>query len=348
MNRGILLINTGTPDAPTIEAIKPYLSEFLMDPYIIGAPYLIRKAIVAHAVAMRPKRTVKNYRAFWTPDGSPFMLTSMQQKKSLQELIDKKQTSNTHDSFFVELAMRYGNPSIAAGLDSLRKKQCDDVILLPLYPQYVKVCAETCFKEAEAQLKEQKKKNNWHPRVRKIQSFHHIAAYRRALAEQVTANWTYKPGSKLIVSFHSTLLSDIKKDETYLLQCTQTKDWLANDLHIPHDDVLLAFQSRFDSRAWLSPFTEQMIHDQIAQGITDICVVCPGFVTDNLETLIEVNRDMRANTEKAPTFWHIHDDRMSIMANASRQIAFTYVPALGCNPALLETLYQAIEDALQE
>ena len=146
---GILLINTGTPCAPTVAAIQSYLREFLMDPCIIGAPYPLRKLIVSYIAKTRPAQTLTSYQAFWTSEGSPFMLTSFQQRDCLQSALD-----DIYGTYCVELAMRYGNPSIAAGLTALRKKNCNTVILLPLYPQNVNVCAGTCFKEARYQLKQ--------------------------------------------------------------------------------------------------------------------------------------------------------------------------------------------------
>ena len=341
MTIGVMLINTGTPDAPTIEAIKPYLSEFLMDPYIIGAPYPIRKAIVSHIVSKRPEHTVENYRAFWTPAGSPFLLTSKQQAHLLQEALD---SSSENRSYHVELAMRYGNPSISSGLEALRQEDCTDIVLLPLYPQNVKVCAGSCFKEARKQLKKLGKQG-WNPRIHEIQNFHDIPTYRNALSEQINRSWSHTPGSKLIVSFHSTLLSDIKKDPTYLNQCRQTREWIANDLGLPSQDVILSFQSRFDSRAWLSPFTEQVVKDQLDQGASDICVVCPGFVADNTETTIEINRDLRNYVENASAFCGKTEHGEAASNSSERRATFTYVPALGCNPGLIEALRTAVTNA---
>ncbi len=343
MTIGVLLINTGTPDAPTIEAIKPYLSEFLMDPYIIGAPYPIRKAIVSHIVSKRPEHTVETYRAFWTPAGSPFLLTSKQQTHLLQEALN----SNSDNRLYrVVLAMRYGNPSISLGLEMLRQGKCTEIVLLPLYPQNVKVCAGSCFKEARRQLK-RLEKQGWKPYIHEIQSFHDIPAYRNTLAEQINRSWTYAPGSKLIVSFHSTMLSDIKKDPTYLNQCRQTKEWIADDLGLPSQDVILSFQSRFDSRAWLSPFTEQVVKDQIDSGVSDICVVCPGFVADNTETTIEINRDLRNYVENASAFCS-KAENSEAASELNGRASFTYVPALGCNPGLIEALRIAVANAMDK
>ena len=327
MTVGVLLINTGTPDEPTIEAIRPYLTEFLMDPAIIGAPYFVRKPLVKHIASTRPLRTVKRYQAFWTPEGSPFMLTSRAQQQALAQELGP--------DVCVELAMRYGNPGIRPGLEALREAGCTTVVAVPLYPQNVSACAGTCLKEVRTQLAELAKEG-WRPDLREVLSFHDQPAYRHALANSVRKAWTPEPGAKLLVSFHSTILKDIQRDPTYLEQTTQNKNWLCADLGLSEDDVILCFQSRFDSRKWLQPFTEHVLDQLAMEGTVNVCVVCPGFVADNLETSVEVNMEMRERFLQAAQ-----------AAGASRdQVSFTYVPALGSDPGLISALTCAIKDAL--
>lgn len=327
MTTGVLLINTGTPEQPTEQAIRPYLREFLMDPAIIGAPYLIRKALVSRIVATRPQKTAPKYQAFWTKQGSPFMLTSREQARALAAALGP--------GFEVRLAMRYGKPSIAAGLEQLRAAGCTTVVLVPLYPQNVNVCAGTCFTEAQRQL-DRLAKDGWQPCVVQVPSFHDQPAYRQALAEQVRSAWKPQPGAKLLVSFHSTLLRQIKRNPTYLHQTTQTKDWLAQDLGLDPASVLLSFQSRFDNRKWLQPFTDRTLRDLAASKTTNVCVVCPGFVTDNLETRIEVDQELRAMFTQA-----------ACAAGADpTQVRFTYANALGAHPGLIQALVGAIRNAL--
>ena len=287
---GVLLINTGTADAPTKEAIRPYLTEFLMDPAIIGAPLFIRRLLVKHIVKNRPERTVAHYEAFWTPEGSPFMLTSKAQCEALSQRLNLD--ASVDKEYMCALSMRYGSPSICAGLEALRDAGCEQVVLLPLYPQNVKVCAGTCLLAAHDCLREMSALG-WAPEVFEVKSFHDHPAYRAALVDAVRACWEYKPGSKLIVSFHSTMMHDIKRDDTYFVQATETKDWLAKALGVPPEDAILGFQSRFDSRKWLKPFTEQILKDLVDEDVRDVCVITPGFVADNIETAIEVNRDLR-------------------------------------------------------
>ena len=327
MTVGVLLINTGTPDEPTIEAIRPYLTEFLMDPAIIGAPYFVRKPLVKHIASTRPLRTAKRYQAFWTPEGSPFMLTSRAQQQALAQELGP--------DVCVELTMRYGNPGIRPGLEALREAGCTTVVAVPLYPQNVNACAGTCLKEVRTQLAKLAKEG-WRPDLREVLSFHDQPAYRHALANSVRKAWTPEPGAKLLVSFHSTILKDIQRDPTYLEQTTQNKNWLCADLGLSEDDVILCFQSRFDSRKWLQPFTEHVLDQLAMEGTVNVCVVCPGFVADNLETSVEVNMEMRERFLQAAQ-----------AAGASReQVSFTYVPALGSDPGLISALTCAIKDVL--
>ena len=355
MATGVLLINTGTADAPTKEAIRPYLYEFLMDPAIMGMPYFFRRILVKHIVLMRPARTVAHYEAFWTPEGSPFMITSRKQAKLVSEALNGAEGQEDGD-FRVELAMRYGNPSIASGLAKLRDAGCEKLVLVPMYPQNVYVCAGTCLKEAYDQLKKLSAEG-WTPEVTEVQDFYQQPAYCEALAQSVRDAWTYTPGAKLFVSFHSTMMKDIETDDRYQVQTAWTKERLAADLGIPAEDVILSYQSRFDSRKWLSPFTENVVRQLLDEGVTDICVVCPGFVADNIETCIEVNRDLRAiveyGTERLESTIRKggHQPRLLAVSGPAELAAvpvnrFTYVPALGDNPGLIEAVAAAIREVL--
>ena len=326
MKLGILLMNTGTADEPTVEAVARYLGEFLMDPAIISAPYFIRKPLVRHICKTRPQRTVDNYRAFWTPEGSPFMVASRSQAARLQEVLRERGESEPH----VVLAMRYGNPSISAGLRELQATGCDTVVLLPCYPMQVNVCAGTCLKEAREQLDVLRRKQRWDPCVVEVPSFFDQPAWREALITAVRGAWTYTPGSKLLVSCHSTLLADIEAGDPYRDQVEATRDFLAEALGVPAQDALTCYQSRFDNRKWLQPLTEPTVVALAEQGVRDICVLCPIFTAENMETALEVDRDLRA----------------TFMEHAGPDARFTYVHALNDAPGLIGALADAVQEAL--
>lgn len=322
---GVLLMNTGTPDAPTVEAVRAYLGEFLMDPAIIGAPYPIRKLIVRHICKHRPQRTVENYRAFWTDEGSPFVLGSIAQCNELAVRLTEKMGSRVE----VALAMRYGNPSIASGLAQLRDSGCDGVVVLPAYPQQVSVCAGTCLKAASAQIADMRDRG-WRVESADVFRFYDQPAYQDVLCESVAAAWTYKPGSKLLVSFHSTLMADIEAGDPYRDEAESTRDFLAERLGIPEEDAIVCYQSRFDSRKWLQPFTESTVLELARQGVRDVCIVCPIFTATNIETALEINRDLRK----------------TFLDAAGGGATFTYVPELGNTEGLIEAMACAVCDAL--
>ncbi len=319
-------MNTGTADEPTITAVRNYLREFLMDPAIIGAPAFIRKRIVNHIVRRRPERTVANYEAFWTPQGSPFIIDSYKQASRLEIELSGRLAGDVQ----VELAMRYGNPSVLDGLNALRVGGCEQVVVLPSYLQEVNVCAGTCIKRAHEVLDSMRERYDWEPQVIDVPHFYDLPTYREALAKQVAAHWRYTPDAKLVVSFHSTMLADIEAGDPYRDQTTQTARNLAEDLGIAPDDVLVSYQSRFDSRKWLQPFTEPTVRALAEQGVRDVCVVCPIFTVDNMETSLEINRDLRAMYCEA----------------AGAGASFTYVPALGASAGIIKSLADATQKAL--
>lgn len=325
MKVGVLLMNTGTADEPTVEAVARYLGEFLMDPAIISAPVFVRKPLVRHICASRPQRTVENYKAFWTPDGSPFMITSREQRDALAAELQTR----GHAEVRVALAMRYGNPSIASGLEELREAGCERVVLLPCYPFQVNVCAGTCLNEARKVLRGLSR-HGWKPEVVEVPSFCEQKAWQDALVESVRQVWQYKPGSKLLVSCHSTLLADIEHGDPYRDQIEACRDMLAHALGVPAEDALTCYQSRFDSRKWLQPFTEPCVLELAAQGVRDICILCPIFTAENMETALEVDRDLRA----------------SYLAAAGADASFTYVHTLNAAPGLIAALADAVEQAL--
>ena len=326
MKTGVLLMNTGTADAPNVEAIRRYLREFLSDPAIIGAPAPIRNRIVNHIVKNRPPRTLANYEAFWTEQGSPFIIASNSQAEKLEAELNARGIGE----FKVELGMRYGNPSIANALGALREADCEQLVLLPAYPQQTNVCAGTCINRARAALADMKAASGWNPIVSDALYFYDLPAYKDALAKQVAKHWRYEPGAKLVVSFHSTMLADIKAGDPYKAQTEQTAAWLAEALNVPAKDYIVSYQSRFDNRKWLQPFTEPTVLGLAASGVKNLCIVCPIFTAENMETALEINRDLRG----------------SYLAAAPQGASFTYVPALNASDGLIAALADATEKAL--
>ena len=315
---GVILINTGTPDSPDEDDVARYLDEFLMDPYLIGAPWPIRRMIVNKIVATRPKETSQKYRAFWTEDGSPFLNTCQVQGAMLQKELEPY-------GIHVSLAMRYGKPSIEQALSALKDKGVMRLVALPCYPQYVKVCAGTCLKAVRKALA----KIEWHPELFEITDFYQQPYYRKALADSVRQKWDMNPMSKLVVSCHSTLLKDIESGDPYREQVEATAANLAEDLGISDDMVVTSYQSRFDDRKWLQPSTESTVLKLAREG-TSVVLVCPVFVADNIETAIDVNVDLHQLYQQ----------------HAAEGCSFTYIPCLNDSPLLIRALAEAVVSSL--
>ncbi len=324
---GVLIINTGTPDAPTEDAIRAFLAEMLSDPVLINVPPIIWKRVLKHAILpKRPAKTKPAYESIWTPEGSRFMLASVAQRNLLQ--------AELGSNFLVVLAMRYGNPSITSGLDTLREAGCEEVVIVPLYPQYVRVCAGTCLEETHRCLKEQMAKG-WNPTVIEVRDFYQQPAYIQALADSIRETWQpardgITAAQKLIFSWHSTPMADIEAGDPYRDQNEQTAAAVARELGLADESWMISYQSRFDNRKWLGPFTSDCLGDLARLGVKDVAIICPGFVADNIETLVEVSRTLRDE----------------FLGAAGDGATFTYVHAHNDNPALAKAVAAAIRQAL--
>lgn len=322
---GVLIMNTGTPDAPTPEAIRPYLKEFLSDRNIVDCPSFIWKPVLnLFILPRRPKVTAPHYAHIWTPQGSPFLLTSFAQATGIENHL----ASLIGGPVMVRAGMRYGNPSIARALDEMAAAGVDEVVALPLYPQATRACSGTCFKELDRCLAE--RASSWNPQVHRIDHYWDAPAYMAALAASVRRAWTHGSGGKLVVSFHSLPVSYAAKGDTYAEDTKETARRLAEALDISQEDVLVTYQSRFDSRKWLGPFLEPELERLAREGVRDVAVVCPVFSADCIETLYEVKEEAAEAYLRAAREAGFDDAR------------FTYVPALGADEAFLEAVAHLI------
>lgn len=325
---GVLLINTGTPDNPDEESVRRFLKEMLSDPALISVPPIIWKRVLKYFILpKRPKKTVGLYRKMWTERGSLFMEISRKQQSALQHELQNRSTGE--DGFEVCLAMRYGTPSIESQVKRLRERGCGTVIVLPLYPQYVNVCAGTCLAEFRRCMNVQAD-GGWNPEIIEVDHFHDQPAYMHVLAQSVKRRWSYKTNSKLIVSFHSTLMADIDAGDPYREQTHETASKLAVSLGVPEEDVMVSYQSRFDSRKWLQPFTDDVLEQAAVMGVDDVCVVCPGFVAENIESKLEAGEQLR-------------DEFLERAIPGAR---YTYIPTLDDDPGLIAALADAVEQAM--
>jgi len=284
VSTGVLLTNLGTPDAPTRVALKRYLKEFLSDVRVVEEPrwkwWLILNGIILN---IRPARSARAYASVWTERGSPLMVHSLGQQKGLQQLLG--------DSVHIELAMRYGNPSIASGLQKLREKGCTKILMLPLYPQYAAATTGSTFDAVADELK------LWRcvPELRMINAYHDFAPYIEALAGSVRKQWDAngKP-DRLLMSFHGIPQRYFDEGDPYPCLCRKTGRLLAEALDLSEGEWFVAFQSRFGREAWIKPYTDETLKKWAKEGVGRVDVICPGFSSDCLETIEEIeveNRD---------------------------------------------------------
>ena len=269
--KGILLVNLGTPAAPTPAAVRRYLAQFLADPRVVELPRWLWLPIL-HGIVLRtrPAKSAKKYASVWTPEGSPLAVHTKRQALLLGKILAERNIKVAH-------AMRYGQPSIADGLKSL--SGCE-IVVLPLYPQYSRSTAESV-------------RDVLGPNVKMIENFHDHPAYIAALAALVQRHWTAHGKAKLVMSFHGLPQRSVDRGDPYQKQCIATAKILAGVLRLAPADYLVTFQSRFGAAKWLQPYTEPVLVALARGGATRVDVVCPGFVSDCLETLEEIAMEAR-------------------------------------------------------
>ena len=288
MKEGILLVNLGTPTAPTAEAVRPFLKEFLSDKAVIDYPRWFWMPLLNHIILrVRPEKSAKLYQNIWMDEGSPLMVYSERIAAKLQTAVPEKQ---------VILAMRYGDPSILAGLESMRADGVERVTVLAMYPQFSITTVGAILDEVTAVLQ----RMNWSPIVNKIENYYENPLYTQAIADSVRAYWKEngRP-DKLILSLHGNPARYTKKGDPYVEQCRQTAQNITDNLELNPDEWMLTFQSRFGPEPWLQPYTDKTVETLGANGTGRIDVICPGFATDCLETIDEMDRENREFFMKA-------------------------------------------------
>lgn len=279
---GILLINLGTPDAPTAKALRPYLKEFLSNPRIIEIPKWIWWPILNIIIlSIRPKKSAEKYSLIWTKEGSPLKIHTERQTKLLLGLIGER----IKPAPLIEYAMSIGNPSISDVLMRMKRNGCERILVLPLYPQYAASSTAAAFDGVFAQLS--RIRNT--PSIRTIKHYHDHPGYINALAQNVRDYWAKKgKPDKLIMSFHGVPRFTLDKGDPYHCECQKTGRLLAEALNLDTNKFQICFQSRFGRTEWLRPYTSDILEQLGSQSTKRVDVICPGFVSDCLETLEEI------------------------------------------------------------
>jgi ferrochelatase len=311
---GILMINLGTPGAPTAAAVRRYLAEFLSDPRVVAIPKLLWQ-IILHGIVLRvrPKRKAEDYKRIWTEDGSPLLAISKRQQAAMTELVQSRLQGRVH----VALAMRYGNPSIAGVLEALRQKNVERLLVLPLYPQYSATTTASIFDAVTGQLQRWR----WIPELRFIQRYHDHPDYIRVLSESIRDyRQNAAEAEKLLFSFHGIPKDYYLAGDPYPDECHATVNRVVEQLGLHRDQWQIAFQSRFGAQEWVKPYTMETLKQWGAEGVESVQVVCPAFSADCLETLEEIAEENRD---------------AFLQAGGGR---YAYIPALNDSPDHMQML----------
>ncbi|MES9879223.1 MAG: ferrochelatase [Candidatus Sedimenticola sp. 1PA] len=284
---GVLLTNLGTPDAPTTTDVRRYLKEFLSDPRVVEIPRLIWWLVLNGVILRtRPSKSAAAYKQVWTENGSPLLDISKRQADALNERLQQKSDTPIK----VVLAMRYGNPSIAAGLEALREANARKIIVLPLYPQYSATTTASTFDAVSEVLRQWR----WIPELRFINHYQDDPGYIASLAKSVREFWqTHGEPDRLLISFHGIPREYADAGDPYPKECNTTARLLTEALGIADDRCTTTFQSRLGGKEWLKPYTDETLKSWGAEGTGKVHVICPGFSADCLETIEEIGEENR-------------------------------------------------------
>lgn len=284
---GVLLVNLGTPDAPTPGAVRRYLREFLSDRRVVALPRLVWLPILYFLVLpLRPRRTARKYAKIWRAEGSPLRIYHERQAQLLRGSLGER----TRALIPVAAAMRYGKPSIREGLAELRAKGCDRIVVLPMYPQYAASTTASVEDAVGSALRKWKPA----PELRFVSDFHAHRAYAKAIARNINDYW-FRHGrpDRLVLSFHGLPRAAVEAGDPYQAQCLESARLIAEELGWMDQRTVVTFQSRFGAAEWIKPYTGETLAALGRDGVGRVDVACPGFAADCLETLEEVDIECR-------------------------------------------------------
>lgn len=273
--KAILLINIGTPDAPTKEDVAVYLKEFLNDPLVIQIPSVLRHILVNYLIVpFRAAKSAKRYQQVWTPEGSPLAVQLKHAEEKLRTQVDNK--------YKVFSAMRYGKPSIGNTLLEISREEIDELIVFPLYPHYALSTTQSTINKIDGYTK------NWNKcDVKYVEAYYKQNAFIKAMASTV-AEYDLSSYDHIVFSYHSLPIKQVSQTEpNYEVSCYETTDLMAKHLGIEKYRYTTCFQSRM-TKNWLSPFTNDIFIKLAKEGKKRIIVITPSFAADCLETVIEI------------------------------------------------------------
>ncbi|MFB9217453.1 ferrochelatase [Vibrio sinaloensis] len=312
--QGVLLVNLGTPDEATAPAVKKFLSQFLHDQRVVDMTRWLWCPIL-HGVILpiRSPKVAKLYQTVWMEDGSPLMVYSKRQAKKLQQATDMP----------VELGMTYGTPSLQSGIEALISQGVEEVIVLPLYPQY----SGTTTAAVSDGLAKAFKKIPVMPAYRFVRDYHEHPLYIKALAESVRRSWDKNGrGDYLLCSYHGIPKRYADNGDIYPQHCERTTELLGKELGLSSEQIGMTYQSRFGREEWLQPYTDKTLEQLPSRGVKKLDIIAPAFSSDCLETLEEIS-------EQCCEIFEEHGGE-----------SFTYIPCLNDDDQHIEMMVNLIKD----
>lgn len=314
--RAVILVNLGTPTAPTASAVRTFLREFLSDRRVVDlTPWLWQPLLEGIILPLRCRRVADNYQRIWLATGSPLSVYSQQLAQDVECALRA-----SGRPWPVRLAMTYGQPSLARVWDELAAQGVTEVLILPLYPQYSSTTTASVW-DAWGRVQASRPQV---PALQFVADYHAEPAYIAALAHSVRAHWQQHGQGHLLMSFHGIPERYAQQGDPYPQQCGQTASLLAQALELPANDWSMSFQSRFGREPWLQPYTDVTLGQLPAQGKRRVDVICPGFAADCLETLEEI-------AIGGAELFH-----------AAGGETYHYIPALNAEPVQRDMLIQLI------
>lgn len=315
---GVLLANLGTPESPRRKQVARFLREFLSDPRVVDLPRFLWLPLLNFVIIpLRAGRSAAAYRQIWRPEGSPLLV--------LTERLAARLRSELSGGARVEVGMRYGEPSIRRGLERLRDAGVEELVILPMYPQFSGTTTSSIYDAVDSVLE----RLDWHPRRHPIDKYHEHPAWIEAIAGSIrTYRAEHGGADKLIFSLHGIPQRYVRQGDPYQQQCELSVRAVAEQLGLAADEWLLSYQSRVGREPWLQPYTDLTLEELARSGVRHVQVLCPGFAVDCLETLEEIAMQNRELFEEAG------GEKLE------------YIPALNDSEAHASLYRQLFEDAL--
>lgn len=276
--KGVVLVNLGTPAAPERKPVARFLRQFLSDPRVIDLPWFLWLPLLnLIIIPLRAGRSAAAYREIWLPEGSPLLVFTRRLAARLAAIL--KGVAR------VGVAMRYGEPSIRSELEQMRVAGVEELVVLPLYPQFSRTTTASIYDSVDQELSDM----GWRPQAHRVQQYHDHPLWVDAIAASIRDfRAVHGPSEKLVFSLHGIPQRYVDQGDPYRDQCVESVNAIVEALGLEDDEWQLAFQSRVGREPWLQPYTDELLKQLAASGTRHVQVVCPGFAVDCLETLEEI------------------------------------------------------------